>query len=82
MVKEGLEMQEISPGITIDPEIRGGKPVIKGTRVPVDILLGKLAGGTTYEELMQEYDLTRDQIFAALRYAAAVLGEERVKAIL
>ncbi|MEW6172124.1 MAG: DUF433 domain-containing protein, partial [Bacillota bacterium] len=43
------------------------KPVIKGTRVPVDILLGKLAGGTTYEELIREYDLTRDQIFAALK---------------
>ncbi|MEW6572186.1 MAG: DUF433 domain-containing protein [Bacillota bacterium] len=75
-------MREILPGIIIDPEIRGGKPVIKGTRVPADIILGKLAGGATYEEVMQEYDLTREQIFAALRYAAAVLGEERVKAIL
>lgn len=75
-------MREILPGIIVDPEIRGGKPVIKGTRVPVDVLLGKLAGGATYEEVMQEYDLTREQIFAALRYAAAVLSEERVKAIL
>lgn len=75
-------MREILPGIIIDPEIRGGKPVIKGTRVPIDILLGKLAGGAPYEELMQEYDLTREQIFAALRYAAAVVGEERAKAIL
>ncbi|HIE13232.1 MAG TPA: DUF433 domain-containing protein [Desulfotomaculum sp.] len=75
-------MREISPGITIDPEIRSGKPVVKGTRVPADILVGKLAGGATYEELMREYDLTQEQIFAALRYAASILGEERVKAIL
>ncbi|MGB9905278.1 MAG: DUF433 domain-containing protein [Desulfotomaculales bacterium] len=75
-------MKEILPGIIIDPEIRGGKAVIKGTRIPVDVLLGKLAGGATYEEVMQEYDLTREQIFAALRYAAAVLGEERIRAIL
>jgi len=75
-------MREIFPGIIIDPEIRGGKAVIKGTRVPVDIVLGKLAGGATYEEIMQEYDLPREQIFAALLYAATVLGEERVKTIL
>ncbi|HAA90549.1 MAG TPA: hypothetical protein DCE07_08305 [Peptococcaceae bacterium] len=65
-------MQEISPGIVVDPEIKGGKPVIKGTRVPVDLLLGKLAGGATYEEVMEEYELTRDQIYAALRFAATV----------
>lgn len=75
-------MREILPGVVIDPEIKGGKPVIKGTRIPVSILLGKLAGGATYEEVMQEYDLTREQIFAALRYAAAVLCEERIVAIL
>ncbi|RDV81848.1 DUF433 domain-containing protein [Ammonifex thiophilus] len=75
-------MREVLPGIVIDPEIRGGKPVIKRTQVPVDVLLGKLAGGAMYEELMREYDLTRAQILAALRYAAMVLGEEQVKVIL
>lgn len=74
-------MQEISPGIIVDPEIRGGKPVIKGTRIPVDLLVGKLAGGAAYEEIMQEYGLTREDIFAALRYAAKLLSEEQVKAI-
>ncbi|MBU4533422.1 MAG: DUF433 domain-containing protein [Firmicutes bacterium] len=39
-------MKEISPGIVIDPDIKGGKPVIKGTRVPVDLFLGWLAGGS------------------------------------
>ncbi|MDA8336149.1 MAG: DUF433 domain-containing protein [Peptococcaceae bacterium] len=41
-------MKEIMPGITIDPGIRGGKPVLSGTRVPVDLILGKLAGGASY----------------------------------
>lgn len=40
---------EIAPRITIDEKIRFGKPVIKGTRVPVDLILGKLGGGMTYE---------------------------------
>ncbi|MCX5636891.1 MAG: DUF433 domain-containing protein [Planctomycetota bacterium] len=38
---------EIAPRITVDEKIRFGKPVIKGTRVPVDLVLGKLAGGMT-----------------------------------
>ena len=44
--------------------------MIKGTRVPVDLVLGKLAGGMTYEEVMAEYELTRADILAALRYAS------------
>jgi len=76
-----VRLFEISRGIVVDPEVRGGKPVIKGTRLPVDVLLGKMAGGATFEEIMREYDLTRDQILAALRYAAEVLGDERVRAI-
>jgi uncharacterized protein (DUF433 family) len=43
-------MKEIIPRIVIDPKIRFGKPVIKGTRVPVDLILGKIAGGMTIEE--------------------------------
>lgn len=74
-------MKEISPGIVIDPDIKSGKPVIKGTRVPVDLLLGWLAGGLTYEQVMREYDLTYENILSVLRYAATVLGEEQVKAI-
>ncbi|MGQ9498486.1 MAG: DUF433 domain-containing protein [Desulfotomaculales bacterium] len=76
-----VRLFEISPGIVVDPEVRGGKPVIKGTRLPVDVLLGKMAGGASFEEIMREYDLTREQILAALRYAAEVLGDERVRAI-
>ena len=69
-------MKEIAPRIIIDPEIQGGKPVIKGTRIPVDLVLGKIAGGVTSEELIREYGLKREDIFAALKYAAQVIKEE------
>lgn len=72
---------EIAPRITIDEKIRFGKPVIKGTRLPVDLIIGKLAGGMTYEEVMTEYDLTKEDILAALDYAAKQLSNEEVKAI-
>ncbi len=60
---------EIAPGIEVNEKLRFGKPVIKGTRVPVDLILGKLAGGMTYEEVMAEYDITKEDILSALRYA-------------
>ncbi len=72
---------EIASRIIIDEKVRFGKPVIKGTRVPVDLILGKLAGGMTYEEVMTEYDLTRDDILAVLDYAAKHLSDEEVRAI-
>lgn len=64
--------------VVVDPRIRHGKPIIKGTRVPVQVILGGLAGGMTYEEVMEEYDLTREDIMAALEYAAAVIDAEDV----
>ena len=72
---------EIAPGIEVDEKIRFGKPVIKGTRVPVDLLLGKLAGGMTYEEVMAEYDLTREDVLATLMYASKHLADEEVKVV-
>jgi uncharacterized protein (DUF433 family) len=61
---------EIYPGVVVDPEIIHGKPVIAGTRIPVALVLGQLAGGVTFEELEREYGLTREQAQAALGYAA------------
>jgi uncharacterized protein (DUF433 family) len=78
--KEGIVM-EIAPRITVDKNVRFGKPVIKGTRVPVDLILTKLAGGMTYEEAMAEYDLAREDILAALDYAAKHLSGEEVRAV-
>ena len=72
---------EIADRITIDEKVRFGKPVIKGTRVPVDLVIGKLAGGMTYEEVMAEYELTRQDILAALDYAAKLLSDEEIRAV-
>lgn len=71
---------EIAPGIVVDKNVRFGKPVIKGTRVPVELVLGKLAGGTSFEELMREYELSRGDILAALSYAASIVAAEEVRA--
>ncbi len=48
---------EIAPRIVVDPDIRFGKPVIKGTRVPVELVLAKLAGGMTTEQVSDEYEI-------------------------
>lgn len=69
---------EIFPGVKVDPEIMSGVPVIAGTRVPVEVILGHLAAGDTEAAVMAEYDLTADQIRAAFGYAAQVVASERV----
>ena len=53
--------------IVSDPEVLRGKPRLKGTRIPVGLVLGYLAGGKTAEEIVSEFpDLTHDQIAACL----------------
>ena len=64
--------------ITINKKIRFGKPIIEGTRITVDEVLGALAGGMTYEEIEEEYDLTKEDILAALLYATKIIAEEKV----
>jgi len=72
---------EIAPRISVDEKVRFGRPVITGTRVPVDLILGKLAGGMTYEEVTQEFDVTLEDILAALDYAAKTISREEVRAV-
>ncbi|NOT54062.1 MAG: DUF433 domain-containing protein [Deltaproteobacteria bacterium] len=74
-------MTEIAPRITVDAKIRFGKPVIQGTRIPVDLVVGKLAGGMGIEEVMEEYALTREEVLAALAYAARVVAEEHIRIV-
>lgn len=63
--------------ITADPEIHHCRPVVTGTRVPVEIVLGSVAGGMTMDEVCKEYQLDREDILAVLRYAReSVAGEE------
>ena len=72
--------KEIAPRITVSPAVGFGKPVIKGTRIPVALVVGKMAGGMTVEELTQEYGLSAEDVRAALSYAASVLESEDVMA--
>lgn len=65
---------EIAPDITIDSTIHHGAPVITGTRMPVAMVVGSLAGGMSREEVMQEYELTAEQVAAALRYATDLIA--------
>ena len=71
---------EIVPGVTVDPTVAFGKPVIAGTRTPVAVVLGQLAGGLREDEVRQEYDLSEAQIRAAIRYGAWLAENEVVRA--
>jgi uncharacterized protein (DUF433 family) len=63
---------EIFPGISMDPEIRFGKPCIAGTRIDVAMVLAQQAADTSAEELWSDHQLSREQITAALRYTAHI----------
>jgi uncharacterized protein (DUF433 family) len=65
--------------INIDPEIMGGKPVIRGTRVPVELILRKLGGGMSVEAVLADHPrLTLADIRAAQAFAADYLADEEV----
>jgi uncharacterized protein (DUF433 family) len=61
---------EIFPGIEVDPGRRSGKPCIASTRIDVATIVGALAAGESLETVADEYAVTREQILAALRFAA------------
>ncbi len=64
--------------VEINPEVMLGKPVIRGTRIPVELILRKLAEGATEAELLDAYPrLTKADIQAALAYAADMLSHEK-----
>ncbi len=65
--------------IEMNPAVMMGKPVIKGTRITVELILRKLAEGETEKELLEDYPhLTRDDIRAAIAYGAASVAHEEV----
>lgn len=65
--------------IEINPEIMGGKPVIRGTRVPIDLILRALGDGMAVEELLEGYPrLTREDIRAAQSFAADYITHEEL----
>lgn len=63
--------------IEANPKVMMGKPVIRGTRIPVELVLRKLAEGATFTDLLDAYPrLTREDIQAALGYAADTVAHE------
>ena len=59
------EREKLLARVTVDPEIQGGRPVIRGTRVPVARVVGALSAGADFKELKEDYGLEQDDIRAA-----------------
>jgi uncharacterized protein (DUF433 family) len=65
--------------ISLDPNVMGGKPCIRGTRITVGLVVGLIAAGRTIDQVLAAYpDLTRDDVTAALAYAAWRSDEREV----
>ena len=65
--------------ITSNPDVMLGKPVIKGTRLTVALLLRKLSEGASVEALLQMYpQISKEDVFAALQYASEVIANEEI----
>jgi uncharacterized protein (DUF433 family) len=68
--------------IELDPRVCNGKPVIKGTRIPVSVILEEIAEGASWDNLLGGYpELTKEDIQAALLYARASLDHTEVRAL-
>ena len=71
-------MEDLLERIVVEPRVMAGKPVIRGTRITVDMILELLAAGMKPEEIAEDYNISIDDIRAALLYAAKVLGREEI----
>jgi len=77
-----MKVNSYKDRITVDPNIMLGKPIIKGTRITVELILTKLSEGSTIEELLQAYpNLKREDILACIAYSADVISKEELIAI-
>ncbi len=63
--------------IVIHPELLGGQPAIKGTRISVAHILECLAGGMTFKEISEDYGVPLESFSEAMQYAASVTGEPK-----
>ncbi len=67
--------------IAADPKVLAGKPVVRGTRISVSVILDSLAAGNSREDILREYpELTNDDISAAIEYASRILRGEVIDA--
>jgi uncharacterized protein (DUF433 family) len=77
-----MEQEGLLARITANPEIFGGKPIIRGMRVSVELILSLLAQGETEEAVLADYpDLERDDIRACLAYARAAIANDTLQAV-
>lgn len=75
-----MNEQQLLSRITVNPEIFGGKPIIRGKRLAVEHVLGMLAAGDTPEIILRGYDwMEPDDIRACLLYAQRMVGNERIE---
>lgn len=73
-----MEREELLKRISIDPEVCFGKPCIRGRRIWVSLVLDMLASGTKTDEIMEEYDLSEQDILACIAYGAEMARERYV----
>ena len=74
-----MTQDDLLKRITVNPEIFGGKPIIRGRRMAVEHILGMLAAGDSADDLLREYEwLERDDIQACLAYAHRMVSHETV----
>jgi len=72
--KRNMEKDDLLGRIVINPDVMVGKPVIRGTRLTVQYILGLLASGAEIEEIVKEYDgLSREDVLACIRFASETL---------
>ena len=65
--------------ITVDSKVMIGKPIIKGTRITVELILKKLSEGMTFDEILEAYPhLSKEDILAVLSYSADVVAREEL----
>ncbi|MCL6578345.1 MAG: DUF433 domain-containing protein [Candidatus Bathyarchaeota archaeon] len=70
-------MEELLDRVVVDPNVLVGKPVIKGTRIPVYLIIELIASGMTIKDVLKEYpELKEDDVRAALLYASKLLERE------
>ncbi len=64
--------------IEINPEVLRGKPVIKGTRISVELILERLASGCSFRQVVVDYDIAEEDVRAAIAYAYGLVANEEI----
>ena len=77
-----MNEEELLKRISATPEIFGGKPIVRGMRVSVELILSLLVQGETEDAILDDYpDLTREDILACLAYAHAVIARDSLDSV-